>query len=136
MRSLEKKGLSTKASKIDERRDCVLEMFNNGFSADDMCEKLHISSSTLRRDMLALGISFDDREIVVESESDGKSDVAETIEITNNSSISFFKGCTNYILGAMHRTEFSAPSRSNKSKCMQDDDKNIVGGVSSGEPPP
>lgn len=137
LRSLEKKGLSTKASKIDERRDCVLEMFNNGFSADDMCVELHISSSTLRRDMLALGISFDDREIVVESESDGISDVAETIEITNNSSVSFFKGCTNYILGALHRTVFSAPSRANKSKRMGDvDDEHILGGVRSGEPPP
>lgn len=139
LRSLEKQGKTTKASKIDERRDCVLSLFNDGFEAVEMCEKLGISSSTLRRDMIALGISFADREIIVDSVSDDVSndvEVAETLVITNNSVISFFKGCSNYILGATHRTEFTAPSRSNKSKGIQDDDEIIVGGVSSGEPPP
>ena len=68
MRSLEKKGKTTKASKIDERRECVLSMFNDGFEAEDMCKELGISSSTLRRDMIELGISFADREIIVESD--------------------------------------------------------------------
>lgn len=133
LRSLEKKGKTTKASKIDERRDCVLSMFNDGFEAEDMCKELGISSSTLRRDMIELGISFADREIIVESVSDDDVEVAETLVITNDSYVSIFKGCTNYNTGATHRTELADRYSATDSSRGSDID---VGGVCVGVPPP
>ena len=79
LNTLAKNNETTKKFKIEERRNRINEMVNDGFCCDAICNELNISKATLYRDMNVLGISFSvQKNDEVNEEIDNKSEKTES----------------------------------------------------------